>query len=169
MAEESAIMALEVESLEEIEAEVIDIFVRAAQLIGLPKSIGEIYGLLYISPEPLSMDQIMEKLRISLGTASQGLKQLRAFRAVKPVYMPGRRKDFFMAETEFRKLMAGFFKEEVSPHLESTTERLESIRPLLEEISKEQSAHYESRLHKLENWHRMGGGLIDKITSFIKF
>ena len=70
---------------------------------------------------------------------------------------------------EFRKLMAGFFKEEVSPHLESTTERLESIRPLLKEISKERVEHYESRLRKLENWHKMGGGLIDKITSFIKF
>ena len=56
------------ETLSQLEAEVIEIFVRAAQLIGLPKSYGEIYGLLFLSAEPLSMDQIMRRLSISLGS-----------------------------------------------------------------------------------------------------
>ena len=111
-----------------LETEVVDIFVRGVQVVGLPKSLGEIYGLLYASAEPLSMDSIMRKLRVSLGTASQGLKQLRGFRAVRTVYVPGQRKDFFEAETEFRKLAAGFFREEVFPQLENTGERLARIR-----------------------------------------
>src|SRR5690606_18829993 len=34
---------------QELEIEVREVFVRAAQMIGVPKSVGEIYGLLYLS------------------------------------------------------------------------------------------------------------------------
>ncbi len=162
-------MPIETESLTQLEAEVIDIFVRGVQLIGLPKSIGEIYGLLYISPVPLSMHQIMSKLNISLGSASQGLKQLRAFRAVKPIYQAGDRKDYFTAETEFRKLAVGFFREEVFPHLEIAGERLQSIQTQLVEIPSEEREHYEGRLKKLEGWQKNSHSLVQKITKFIKF
>ncbi len=162
-------MEIQTESLTEVEAEVIDIFVRAVQVIGLPKSIGEIYGLLFIVPAPMSMDQIMGKLQISLGTASQGLKQLRAFKAVKAVYVPGERKDFFSAESEFRKLMAGFFKEEVSPQLEVTAERLQVLKPLLENVPSDQVGHYRSRIEKIERWQKNGLNLIDKVLKFIDF
>ena len=162
-------MAIETESLTQLEAEVIDIFVRGVQLIGLPKSMGEIYGLLYISSTPLSMNQIMTKLNISLGSASQGLKQLRAFRAVKTIYQAGDRKDYFTAETEFRKLTVGFFKEEVFPHLESAAERLQSIQTQLDDMSAEDREHYKSRLKKLESWQKNSHGLVEKVIKFIKF
>ncbi len=162
-------MGIQTEFLTEVETEVIDIFVRAAQVIGLPKSIGEIYGLLFIMPAPMSMDQIMGKLQISLGTASQGLKQLRAFKAVKAVYIPGQRKDFFSAESEFRKLMAGFFKEEVSPQLEVTAERLQVLKPLLENVSGDRAGHYRNRIEKIERWQKNGLNLIDKVLKFINF
>ena len=162
-------MDIQTESLTEVEAEVIDIFVRAAQVIGLPKSIGEIYGLLFIVPAPMSMDQIMGKLQISLGTASQGLKQLLAFKAVKAVYVPGQRKDFFSAESEFRKLMAGFFKEEVSPQLEVTAERLQVLKPLLENVPGDRAGHYRKRLEKIERWQQNGLNLINKVLKFINY
>ena len=51
----------------------IDVFVRAASLIGLPRSIGEIYGLLFCTPQALSFDELVERLQISKGSVSQGL------------------------------------------------------------------------------------------------
>ena len=41
------------------ETSMIDVFVRAAGLIGLPRSIGEIYGLLFCSPKALSFDELV--------------------------------------------------------------------------------------------------------------
>ncbi|MEN9733804.1 MAG: hypothetical protein RLZ45_1799, partial [Verrucomicrobiota bacterium] len=35
---------------------------RVAQELGLPRSLGQIYGLLYLSPEPLSLDDIAVQL-----------------------------------------------------------------------------------------------------------
>lgn len=162
-------MAAKIDRLSKLEIEVIETFVSTAQMLGLPKSIGEIYGLLYLSPDPLSRDQIIDKLNISLGSASQGLKQLKAFRAVKNTYVAGSRKDFFVAETEFRKFTAGFFKEEVFPQLESAKERLASLSPLLEGMPEEHLEHYRSRLSKLSAWHSKAISLLKKIIGFIRF
>ena len=100
-------------SEEEINFESIDFFVRMMSIMGFPRSVGEIYGLLYFSQQPLSMDKIMDKLRISLGSASQGLKSLRSLKAVRTVYIQGERKDHFIAETEFRRLFSNFIKDEI--------------------------------------------------------
>ena len=72
-----------------LEIEAIEMFINFLRIIGLQKSIGEIYGLLFVSAKPLSMDDIMNRLDISLGAASQGLKLLRGLGAVKAVYSPG--------------------------------------------------------------------------------
>ena len=53
------------------------------QVFGVPKSVGQIYGLLYASPEPLSFSDIVERLEISKGSASQGLQLLRSLGAIK--------------------------------------------------------------------------------------
>ena len=55
---------------EEITLESVDFFVRMMSIMGLPRCVGEIYGLRYLSEDPLSMDQICKKLSIS-GSASQ--------------------------------------------------------------------------------------------------
>ena len=62
------------ESNKDLEIESIDFFVRMMSMLGMPRSVGEIYGLLYFSTTPLPMDQIVSRLGISLGSASQGLK-----------------------------------------------------------------------------------------------
>ena len=46
------------------EVAMIEMFVRAANLIGLPRSVGEIYGVLYCADRPLSFDDQVERLGI---------------------------------------------------------------------------------------------------------
>ena len=89
----------------------IDVFVRAASLIGLPRSIGEIYGLLFCTPQALSFDELVERLRISKGSVSQGLKVLRQLGAVKMHYVPGSRRDHYQPELSMKRLVRGFIKD----------------------------------------------------------
>ena len=155
--------------LSEREAEVVRVFVQGAQLLGLPKSYGEIYGLLYISPEPLSMEQIRQRLNLSIGSASQGLKQLRAFKAVKTVYRAGERRDYFEAEAEFRRLATGFMREEVFPHLEDASERLTELNKQADGKDDEHAAFLEQRIDKLRNWHKLSRKLFGHLTTLIDF
>ena len=102
-------------SLEPWEISIIDSFVRAASLIGLPRSIGEIYGVVYCSAEPINFEQIVERLGISRGSVSQGLKTLRQIGAVRTHYLPGVRIDHYIAELSMERLVRGFLKDQFTP------------------------------------------------------
>ena len=97
------------------EIAMIDSFVRAAGLIGLPRSIGEIYGCLYCSPDPLTFDDIEHRLGISRGSVSGGLKTLRQLGAIKLHYIPGSRMDHYVPELSMERLVRGFIKDQFSP------------------------------------------------------
>jgi len=66
-----------------VEVEVIQLFVQFSRTVGQPRSIAEIYGLLFVSHQPLTLDDLVERLRLSKGSASQGLKYLRELGAVR--------------------------------------------------------------------------------------
>jgi len=68
-----------------VEVEVIQLFVQFSRAVGQPRSIAEIYGLLFVSPVPLTLDDLAERLELSKGSASQGLKYLRELGAVRVV------------------------------------------------------------------------------------
>src|ERR1051326_8723007 len=78
--------------LNALETEIIDFFVQLSRLLGQPRSLAEIYGLLFISARPMAMDDLIERLRLSKGSASQGLKFLRNAGAVRMVYVAGDRR-----------------------------------------------------------------------------
>lgn len=70
-------------SLSPFASECISFFAETVQIFGVPKSVGQIYGLLYASPEPLSFSDIVVQLEISKGSASQGLQLLRSLGAIR--------------------------------------------------------------------------------------
>lgn len=151
-----------------LEREVVELFVRVADLLGLPRSIGELYGLLYISTEPLPMDTLMARLQLSKGATSQGLKLLRSFGAARTVYVPGDRRDHFVAETELRKLAAGFLKEKLRPHLEGGDERLERMRALAARLPASRRSDVAERVARLGRWRRRAGLLLPTVLRLIQ-
>lgn len=136
--------------------ECINLFVRAAQVLSIPRSVGEIYGLLYSSPDPMAMDEIIQSLEMSKGSASQGLRWLRDIGAVRTSYVPGDRRDFFEAEIELRKLVFGFLRNSVEPHLQRGVDHLARANKTLESIENPRVKQFaDSRMNKLQQWHKL--------------
>ena len=152
-----------------LEIESIDFFVRMMSILGMPRSVGEIYGLLYFSDIPLPMEQIVNRLDISLGSASQGLKTLRSLKAVRTTYIPGDRRDHYLAETEFRRLFANFIKEEIMPHMESAKERIQRMEDSLSGTDEPTDEFYQIRIEKLKKLTRAGGRLLPVLAGLLKF
>ena len=152
-----------------LEIESIDFFVRMMSMLGMPRSVGEIYGLLYFSPSPLPMDQIVSRLGISLGSASQGLKTLRSLKAVRTSYVPGDRRDHYLAETEFRRLFSNFIKEEILPHMESAQVRITRMEDSLSELNASDDGFYKIRIEKLKRLSRAGSRLLPALAGLLKF
>ncbi|MCW1885199.1 hypothetical protein OKA04_10710 [Luteolibacter flavescens] len=140
-------------SLGPLEAQVIQVFVDGGKVLGLPRSIGEIYGLLFISPEPLSLDDLVERLGISKGSASQGLRALKTLGAVREIQLEGSRRCHYQADTELKRLVGGFIREQVSPHLESGQTKVARLNEIAgNETDPEMRVFFQSRVQQLEYW-----------------
>ena len=155
-------------ALSELEKEVVEIFVRIAGVLSLPRSVGELYGILFVSPEPMCIDDLMGKLKISKGSTSQGLKILRSFGAVTSVYVAGDRRDFFTAEAELRKIVSGFVNEKIRPYLESGKDRMARIEGLLTEETPDKKEFIAERIERLQGWQKRTGALLPFALNFIK-
>lgn len=140
------------------ESEVIAIFVQMTQVLGVPRSLGEIYGLLFATPQPLSFQDIADRLKLSKGSVSQGLKFLRAIGAIKPVVIAGDRREFFEPETELRALVSGFLRERLTPQLESWGARAKALKVSNfigdAKAAPEQVKTLSNRLDKLKTWQK---------------
>ena len=156
------------DTLDDWEIAVIDLFLNAANSFGLPKSYGQIYGLLFCWDQPLAMDEVMELLQISKGSASQGLRALRQLGAVSSVFAPGDRRDRYMAESRLRKLVGGFLREQADPHLEKGAARLKQIESLVNNIEDVGARKRGFRRHEiLSGWHRQMNRLLPWVKMIV--
>jgi DNA-binding transcriptional regulator GbsR (MarR family) len=154
-------------ALTPLEIEVIDLFISLVKMLGMPKSVGELYGLLFVSPEALPMDTLMERLNMSKGAASQGLKLLRSFGAVKTAYVAGDRRDHYLAEFDLSRFATGFIKGELQPHLDSGLFRLQRVEHLIAQSPEQGREVAENRLARLRHWHEKGQAMLPWILKFL--
>ncbi len=149
--------------LSTIEAQVIAVFVDGVKVLGLPRSIGEIYGLLFISPEPLSLDDLVERLGISKGSASQGLRTLRSLGAVIEANGDGlpERRTHYEAATELKRLVGGFIREEIRPHLKSGRSKVAQLNSVIGDIDDEELQEFaKDRVERLDQWMKNAGKVL---------
>ena len=160
-------VVVEESRLSELDIEAIEMFISFFKLIGLPKSVGEIYGLLFVATCPLSMEDLMDRLQISLGAASQGLKLLRSVGAVKVVYAPGERRDHYVADLELSKFATSFIKEEMKPRLERALQRVERMESLAKDLDPKERRTAFERIDRLKHWMERGQKMMPWILKFL--
>lgn len=148
------------EVLSEVEREVVRLCADGVRVAGLPKSIGEIYGLLFISREALSLDDLVARLGISKGSASQGLKMLRTLGAIREADGADgadARRTYYRADLKLKQLVGGFIREQLRPHLESGQQRLKGIHEQVVAQETEEPdlrKFQEERVKKLVRWSK---------------
>jgi DNA-binding transcriptional regulator GbsR (MarR family) len=151
-----------------IDEQMVSFFQDGAKMLGLPKSVGEIFGVLFASPTPLTMLDIVERLNISKGSASQGLKMLRTLGAVREVDYHDDRKTYFIADVELKKIAGGFIREEIRPHLQSGKNKLQIISQELDQIQDPQlKEFYKERIERLERWAKKANLVLPLIQKLL--
>jgi DNA-binding transcriptional regulator GbsR (MarR family) len=98
------------------------------------------------------MDDLMQRLDISLGAASQGLKALRSVGAVKAVYSPGERRDHFVADLELSRFAASFIKDQLLPKLEQSVQRVQRMEAALDGLPETDRKETRARIDELRRW-----------------
>ena len=103
-----------------------------------PKSVAAIYGLCFASAEPLSFADINDRLDLSQGSISQGLRVLREMGALRvvpvdtaepsPAPPETRRREFFAPDLELRKLVSHWIEQRLEKQLKAGKGRLQAMR-----------------------------------------
>jgi len=149
--------------------ELIEYFADLAARFHLPRSAGQIYGLLFGQPAPVPFDHIVSTLGISKGSASSSLKLLRQLNGVHVHHPLGDRRTFYEAEASVRQLVFRFLEDGVQTHLRESEDRLRKItaRVITENPRHHgDSTHLTKRLASLQAWHQKAQKLLPWIIRF---
>jgi len=85
-----------------------------SQFWGLPKGMGAIFGVLYLAPAPLSLDELTAQSGLTKGAISTNVRALTRMGLVHPVTRLGDRKDYYQAETDFYRAIRAILQERQS-------------------------------------------------------
>ncbi|HXI70573.1 MAG TPA: transcriptional regulator [Verrucomicrobiae bacterium] len=153
--------------LEPVEVEVIHLFVQFSRALGQPRSVAEIYGLLFVSHQPLALDDLIERLNLSKGSGSQGLKYLSDLGAVRTVYVAGDRRTHYEAVAELRNLAGRFLHREILSHFEDSDTRLDRIAVAAQNLAGDQRKFVTARVKLLRSWEKNGRRLMPLLLKIL--
>lgn len=125
-----------------------------AEMVSFNRSLGQLYGLLYIYPDPLSLEEIAKTCRMSKGNASIHLRILENWNAVHSSSKPGTRKDYYTANRDLKNLISQRLEEGVSKRLQLVRQRLAALEESPEtaaHLNHPQNAHLKKRIKEAEN------------------
>jgi DNA-binding transcriptional regulator GbsR (MarR family) len=124
---------------------------------GINRTVGQIYALLFISPQALNADEIAEALDFSRSNVSMGLKELESWRLVRLQHLPSDRREYFSAPDDvwaiFKTLAEERRKREVDPTLSLLRDAL------LENVQSPEDIHAQQRMRDMH-------GLIELVTAW---
>ena len=78
---------------------------------GFPKGMGAIFAVLYLSPTPLSLDEIVQETGLTKGAISTEIRALARMGLVHRSSKLGDRKDYYEAESDFYAAIRSLLKE----------------------------------------------------------
>ena len=138
---------------------------------GLNNIMAQLYSILYLNSKALSLDDMVEQLKISKATVSINIRVLERYGAVRRVWVKGSRKDYYEAETDISKVimdrirsMAQRRMSEIDDMINSSSQILDSVNSENEE-DKESIKIFRDRLDQLKGLYSQAQTLFNLFNS----
>ncbi len=129
---------------------------RIGSFWGFPKAMGAIYGVIYLSPELVSLDELVEQAGVSKGAVSTNVRTLERLGMVHKKLKLGDRKDYYTAEADMWKIVRGVLKErektEFGLALDTVGESLEMVETMTNPADPDLTAFYQDRLEGMQSF-----------------
>lgn len=117
----------------------VDAFIEGAgkissALLGMVNKVGgQIYALLFLNEDPLSLDEIAERLQVSKSNISINIRILEEMKLVRKVWVKGSRRDYYEVERVYpRKVLTHFF-DKIRGTIKDAITTIERTRSLTKE------------------------------------
>jgi DNA-binding transcriptional regulator GbsR (MarR family) len=99
------------QSLNQIKKDFTEGLSQISRFWGFPKGMGAIFAVLYVSPTPLSLDEIVNETGLTKGAISTEIRALARMGLVHRSTKLGDRKDYYEAESDFYAAIRSILKE----------------------------------------------------------
>jgi DNA-binding transcriptional regulator GbsR (MarR family) len=158
------------------EAAVSDVVGRLIQFWGFKRNMGRVWTVLYLSPDPLSADDLRQALALSSGAVSMTLSELARWGVVRKVWIYGERKDFYTAEVQLWRMISRVFNERERSEVlgaieafEDALDKLDRMRKTTTDAAVRARAELQhQRISQLLELARLGSRLLDALVSTAK-
>lgn len=120
-------------------------WVELADRLGVSRSLGQLYGLLFMVGSPLSAQDCVDALVISRSSAGQGLKALKELGAIKSHFKAGDRSERFIVEPDLGVFITKILEGRLMPAFAAFFAAMQSARETSGAVSLD-------RFQKLDRW-----------------
>lgn len=116
---------------------------------GINRTVGQVYGLLYISNKPLNAEQICDALNFSRSNVSVAIKELQAWKLVKMNHQPNDRRDYFSALDDDIEIIRNLIEQKHKREVEPTLTMLRGL--ILKNTNSEEEVKFQEKIKKICN------------------
>jgi DNA-binding transcriptional regulator GbsR (MarR family) len=131
---------------------------KLAEGVGVNPFIAQLYAALYLSSKPLSLDDLVERLKASKGNISLNIRELEKWGAVKNIWVKGSRKDYYEADPDIKKIVMSKLKSGVQKRIGQVSDMMDEFKALINvpdndmsEEDKKMVKVYIEKLKKIED------------------
>jgi DNA-binding transcriptional regulator GbsR (MarR family) len=104
---------------------------------GINRTVAQIYAMLYLSPKPLTADEICEALSLARSTVSTGLRELHGWGVVRILHVFGDRRDHFETMHDIWEMFRVILNERKRREFDPT---LDVLRKTVSSLSEDNSS-----------------------------
>ncbi len=132
---------------------------------GINRTVAQIHALLFISPEPLNADDIVEALNVARSNVSTSLKELQSWGIVKMVHILGDKRDHFESIKDVWELFRVVLNERKRREIDPTMQMLDEC---IADAEKNQAtdAYTEQRLRDLREFFATTSGWYTQVSQW---
>lgn len=141
-------------SLPTIKADFAQGLSQISRFWGFPKGMGAIFGVLYLSSAPLSLDEIVQETGLTKGAVSTEIRALARMGLVHRSTRLGDRRDYYEAEADFYAAIRSILKERQNSEFERALGSVRETLAALEEnwVENEEWNFAYERVQALQNF-----------------
>ena len=163
------------EKLELAQNRLIERIGNTCSKFGLNHFIAQLFAVLYLSKEPLSLDDLTQRLKVSKGNVSINIRVLEGWGAVRRIWIKGSRKDYYEAETNIKKVFADRLKSSLRNRISELSEMGEEFKEIISsanggmsEEDKELLENYKNKLKKIEELNKWASIMFTVISKLLR-
>jgi len=127
-------------TIEDIRNDLIHVIGEKAEKFGFSRIAGQLEGLLLFSKEPMSLDEMAERLEVSKASISTNIRFLERWKVVRKVYHQGARKNFYEIRGNIWEIETEILSTIVKDEIERVRETISKSETDLNAIKPERNA-----------------------------